>query len=395
MLKPVVGAEEELAARLELVRALAGAQPELLAAWLDDHVLRQEDLAWLSQQGLALFGLYRLQQADLLDRVPADVAGPWQVTYQQSTVATATVDWEIEHILLALTRAGLDFIWFKGAVLAYAVYPNPACRRRGDLDLWIQPEQLTLAIGVLQSLGYRLHGQDSQPTALVLLVGGEQQMVNSNSAVRLIELQWPAIRGEWARHTTAIDYSGIWQRRAPVAVASRSFHAMAPEDALIHLCVHHAIGHQFGAPWLRNLLDIHLLTATQSLDWGQIVDRARSWRLATVVWTMLSLSLALLDTPVPPASLAALAPAPWRRWTIKRLRLAEAMLTMQPGGFTHRRFLIQMALVDRVRDGMRLPWRGLFPEAAWLQARYGVAPGQRLWRLRLVHAWRLATSARA
>ena len=78
---------------------------------------------------------------------------------------------------MALTQADVEFIWMKGAALAYTVYPNPACRGRGDLDLWIQLEQLSLATAVLQGLGYRLSSKEDRPDALVLLVGGEQQMV--------------------------------------------------------------------------------------------------------------------------------------------------------------------------------------------------------------------------
>ena len=79
---------------------------------------------------------------------------------------------------------------------------------------------------------------------------------------------------------------------------------------------------------------------------------------------------------------------------IGRLRLDEALFAMRPGGYSHRRFLIQMALIDRTRDAAKLLWRGLFPESAWLQARYGMAPSASMWRLRLSHVWRLATSAR-
>lgn len=389
-----VGVDEQLAARRALLWALAAAQPDLLAAWLDDHALRPQDLVWLGQQGLSLFAFYRAQQGELLERLPAEMAAQWQEIYQRATVGIASMDWEIERILLALTRAGVDYLWMKGGALAYAVYPNPACRGRGDLDLWIQPEQAALAGSVLHDLGYRLQGKEERPAALIMLTGGEQQMVHSNSMVGLIELQWPAIRGEWVRHTTAVDHAAIWQRRAPIVVGEHRFAAMTPEDALIHLCLHQAINHQFSAPWLRNLLDIHLLLASQPLDWPQVTARAASWRLATVVWTTLSIAQRLLDSAAPAAAMQALAPPRWRRWLIDRLDLDGSLLAMRPGGYGYRRFLIQMALVDRMRDGVRLLWRGLVPETAWLQARYGVAPGQSLWRLRLGHVWRLATAAR-
>jgi hypothetical protein len=388
------GADEELAARRALVRALAAPRPEPLAAWLDGHGLCHEDLVWLGQQGLALFAFYRLQQAELLERLPSAVAARWEGIYQQVMVGIASMDWEIERVLLALTQVGVDFIWMKGGALAYAVYPNPACRGRGDLDLWIQPEQAALAASVLHDLGYRSQAKEDRPDALVLLTGGELQMVKRDALLGLIELQWPAMRGEWVRHTTAVDHAAIWRRRSPIVVADHSFASMTPEDTLIHLCLHQAISHQFSAPWLRNLLDIHLLVGSQPLDWTQVVARAASWRLATVVWTVLGLAQRLLDTAAPAAVVQALAPSRGRRWLIDRLHLDEGLLAMLPGGYGHRRFVIQMALVDRIRDGVRLLWRAFFPEAAWLQARYDQAPDQSLWRLRLRHVWRLATTAR-
>ena len=381
--------------RRELARALAAHQPAALAAWLDAHELSQQDVAWLRQQGLALFAFHRLQQADLLGKAPAGVAIPWQDAYQRAIVATASMDWEIDRVLLALERAGVDFVWLKGAALAYAVYANPACRLRGDLDLWIQPEQAPLAAAVLAGLGFRLAGKDDRPDALVLLVGGELQMAGAGSVLELVELQWPALRGEWVRHTTAIDHPAIWQRRARLAVGQHSYPVMAPEDTLLHRCLHQAINHQFSAPWLRNLLDVHLLAAAGTLNWSQLERTARQWRLATVVWTVLNQAQRLLGTAAPPAIMQALAPPAWQRWLIDRLRLEEALLTMQPGGYGYRRFLIQVALVDRARDAARLMLRGIFPEAGWLRARYGLAPDERLARWRVLHWWRLATTARA
>jgi hypothetical protein len=170
---------------------------------------------------------------------------------------------------------------------------------------------------------------------------------------------------------------------------------MAPEDTLLHLCLHQAINHQFSAPWLRNLLDVHLLVAAGTLDWTRVMSITCSWRMATVVWTVLSLAQRLLGTTPPPAAMQALAPPGWQRWLIGRLHLEEALLTMQPGGYGYRRFLIQIALVDRARDAVKLLARGVFPDAGWLRARYGLAPDERLARWRVLHCWRLATTARA
>lgn len=375
--------------------ALASSQPTKLAAWLDTHRLSRADSDWLHKQGLALFAFHRLQQADLLDEAPADIIAPWQEAYHRTVVAIATMDWEVEHALLALQRAEVDFILLKGVALAYTIYDNPACRLRGDLDLWIRPEQRRLALEVLAGQGFRLVSKDDRPDALVLLVGGEQQLVGDESALKLIELQWPVLRGEWVRHTTAVDHEAIWSRRADVTLWHHNFPTMTPEDTLLHLAVHQAINHQFDAPWLRNLLDIHLLAAAGTLDWPQATERARRWRLATVLWVVLRLAQRLLDTAVPPDVMEGLVPPLWRRWLIDRLRLEEAVLDMRPGGYGHRRFLVQLALVDRARDAGKLLAHGIFPDAGWMRARYGLSPEAGLARWRALHIWRLITSAHA
>ncbi len=381
-------------ARRELVRALAAKRPDALAAWLKTHRLQAADLTWLQQQGLASFGFYRLQEAELLDNLPADMVSQWQAIYYETSVTSATLDWETERILTALAQAGMKFIWLKGAALAYTVYPNPACRGRGDLDLWLPLDQWPQAITTLEGFGYRVYIKENRPPALVHLTGGEQKMIAS-AHLRLVELQWPAMRGEWIRRTTAIDHAGIWERATPIALHGiPPVHVMTPEDTLIHLSVHQAINHHFSSPWLRNLLDIHLLVAHYDLDWQALVTRAREWRLATVVWTVLSLAQRLLDTAVPAGCLERLAPSPLRRRLMEPLHLERALIEMWPGGYQRRRFLIQLLLGDRLRDMARLLWRGVYPEAAWLRARYGVETGRSLWRVRLAHVGQLATSAR-
>ncbi len=180
-----------------------------------------------------------------------------------------------------------------------------------------------------------------------------------------------------------------------MAMENGRYWTMAPEDTLIHLCVHQAINHQFGRPWLRNLLDVHLLAVTGRLDWSQMATSCLNWRLATVVWTVLELAQRLLGTPLPAEIQEALAPTGWRRRLIEGLHLDEALLTMKVGGHGHGRFVLQLALVDRPGDGVLLLLRGLAPEPAWLRARYGLMAGEPLWPWRIRHVWRLATSARA
>jgi len=385
----------DIARVVSFLQTLLAFQADALANWLTTIGLVDADTRWLAAQGLAPYAFFRLKELNLLGYLPDDVQRTLQIAYYGGAARNTVQRREATKIIIALADANVETVLLKGTPLSHTIYPAPLCRLKSDLDIWVQPDQLEAAISTLQGLGYQQHNKDSRPPTLVHLFGGEQQMVSSVLGTGPIELQWPAIRGEWVRHTVSVDHDGIWARRVLVDIDGQATYAMAPEDMLIHLCLHLAVNHQFGSPWLRWLLDIHLLLQEQSLDWGQVVARAQAWRLATVAWTVLDLAQGLLGTAVPNEALAALSPSPWRRWAIRQLELDRALVEMWPGGYQHRRFLILLLLVDRARDASRLLWRALFPETAWLRARYGAEPAGALWRARLMHPWQLLISTRS
>jgi len=377
------------------LHALGAPAPDAIRLWLAEDELDVSGVNWLQEQRLAAFTFHRLRADGVLSRLSADAQRGLQSAYYAAAAINTVQRRETEAILRVLESVGIETVLMKGTPLAYTVYAQPACRLKGDLDIWLQPAQLSAAIQALRPLGYAPRDKSNRPAAFISLTGGEQQLIGREPGTGLVELQWPALRGEWVRRATAVDHDAIWARRVAVPIEGRSTWAMAPEDLLIHLSLHLAINHGFGAPALRNLLDVHLVTVRLSPDWDTITERARAWRLATMLWTTLSLAVRLWGTPVPASVLAALQPVPIRRSAIASLHLAEAVLARRPLTYSYRRFAVQMLLIDRPRDAWRLVWRALFPEADWLQARYGAGTPAAVWRERLLHPLRLLTSARA
>jgi hypothetical protein len=374
--------------------ALTANEPGALVEWLAATPLDARWVRWVQAQGLAAYTFHRLQKTGGLGMLPEDGQAFLHADYYQGVGLNVLQRHEVEVVLAALESAGVESILLKGTPLAYTVYDDPLCRFKGDLDAWIQLDQLSEATAALEGAGYRVVRKEERPPELIRLIGGEQQMVSDVPGAGLIELQWPAFRGEWVRHTTQIDHKAIWERRTPVMIEGRMAQMMAPEDMLIHLCLHQAINHQFDKPWLRSLLDVHLVIQHEEPNWEEVAARARSWRVATVTWTVLSLARRLLGTATPDEIMSAFAPSPWRRWAIRRLRLDRALLEMSAGGYPHRRFVIQLLLIDRARDAVNLAWCGLFPGTDWLRARYGASSPVAVWRERLLHPWRLLISAR-
>lgn len=372
-------------ALLRCLPALLQDRAALVRATLARYRLSEADATWLWAQGLAPYLYFALQSHDLLSLLPPETQALLQASYQQGALLEALQHTGLQSILEVLAQRGIESILLKGGALAHTVYPNPRCRLKSDLDLWVQPKDLPSALEGLQQIGYVPIHHERRPLEFKLRYDGEQQLRRPGWS-GLIELQWPAIRGEWARRTTRIDHEGIWTRRKPLVLDGCMTTVMAPEDMLIHLCWHQAISHQFGAPWLRSLLDIHLLLGKESLSWPTVVERAQQWQLATTVWVMLGLTRQLLGTAIPDAVGKQLAPPYPQRRLIESLRFDRLMSGGYRTGYTYRRFLIQLSLIDRPYALLHLLVRTLFPEEAWLQARYG-EPDRPLWQLRL---WYLA-----
>ncbi len=368
--------------------------PGQIATWLSAHPLNLDQIQWLAAQNLAPFFAHHLKSLELHQYLPEPSADALRRNLLVRTAQAALQQVELGKILDGLAAANLtdQALLMKGSALAYTVYPLPACRPRGDIDIWMPPAHFAEAVAVLAKLGYAPRNKETRPPAFVALVGGEQQMVHPQPGTGLVEVQQPAIRGEWIRLTAAIDHAGVYGRRVWVDIAGRQARVMADEDLLLHLCVHMAINHQFSMPWLRGLLDIHLLVQ-RPLDWAAIVERAKAWRIATLTWTVLDLAAQLMGAPAPDSVLAQLAPTRLRQSLIGRLGLADRLMNLNKGGYSYRRFVIQTLMVDRPQDMVRLYGRALFPETEWLQARYGISAPADIWRKRLTHPVHVVTSA--
>jgi len=298
-------------------------------------------------------------------------------------------------ILRAFEAAGIPVVPLKGAWLARAVYSDAALRPMGDIDLWVPRARIDAARAVMEQLGYAARTRAARPQALQDALTGETQMWKADSPI--VELHWNVFPGEWIRHSARIDENAVWDRTVPaneeaVSAGGSGVRRLAPEDAVIHLCVHLAVNHQMSLMGLRTLVDLDSARRRWTVDWDLVARRAREWRVAGAVWIVLHALAELFGDPAGQLPLAELGPPRWRRRLLMRVApprsLAEG-LELRAG---RARFLLLLALVDRPADVIRLAWRTVFPDRTWLTLRYGT-PGASAWLvgcLRLRHVVGLA-----
>jgi hypothetical protein len=103
----------------------------------------------------------------------------------------------------------------------------------GDVDLWIQRNQLDDARKIMVSLGYSSRSCADRPQAFQDVLLGEPQMLKPGATT--VELHWSVFQGEWLHHTAPIDEQAIWQRTPPFQ--GDNLRQLSPEDATIHICV--------------------------------------------------------------------------------------------------------------------------------------------------------------
>lgn len=342
---------------------------------------------WLSGQGLAPFVWHQLKTCASTATIAPDLGQALRGAYYAGVADAALHATELHEVLGCLSAAGIRGVLFKGAALAHTVYPDPACRPMGDLDLWVSEEGMPGARATLAAVGYVEHAKRERPLELVQHTSGEVQLAGSRAGEGLVELHWGTFAGEWLRRTAAVDEEDIWRRTRPIRAVGCDAWTLSTEDAMLQLSVHLAVNHQMSYPGVRGLLDIALLARTESVDWAAVADRACEWRVRKPVWLVLRLTSELFGLDGAQAAIQALAPSRQRQAALSRFVDAQHVLEGRDMTGGPRRLAFQLLLVDRPLDAVNLIWRTLWPERSWIRARYGAEGPAVRWR-HLTHAVR-------
>lgn len=332
-----------------------------------------------------LLPLLRHRFHELGVAVPTEVRTALQTAYYRYLLESDRLRADLGELVGALHEQGVETLVLKGGALGTALYPRPALRPMGDLDLLIRREAIGPARAVLERLGYRPStALPAEAGDFPWFQGGEVEYVRADEKGRAttIDLHWHVVTVAWYRYASALDIDALWERSRPLDLGRVAARQLSPEDTLIHLCLHLAIQHGYEC-LLLHYADIDWLAGSGALDWPCVVHRASCFRARAPVYWGLALARRRLGTEVPADALRALRPSAHRRRPVERL-LARQERT--PGGdkSVARNRLLRLALIDSPAGAARMVYRTLFPSREWLAARYGDDG-----RYRLLHPWRV------
>jgi hypothetical protein len=183
----------------------------------------------------------------------------------------------------------------KGAALYLDVYNEPDERPMADIDVLIRPADVERAMPLLESLGLHRGQPAFREDFFPKYYYEVEYRVGLLSAFE-IDVHVRPFRV--MRYSRTMPDEAFWDRATPVQFGEATVLVPSAEDMLIHLAVHSAIHGNLDPRWLT---DIEKFCSDRDLDWEQLLDRVRRWRLSVAVSSAFD-AVAEHAGPVCPAS---------------------------------------------------------------------------------------------
>jgi len=284
-------------------------------------------LAAAEKQGIAPLLAQRIGRGR--DDVPDGVADRLDADYWVSHFRNRTLLHQLRRVTEAASEAGIPVMPLKGAALATRYYAVPALRPMSDLDLLVQPADLSRMAPVLQGLGYSAMTLPPSPIDEEGAAFGEYAYVAAiDDMPVLIEYRAepldPAIGTLHAADQTMAarlhaHSARTWERAAWATSDGVPCVQIAAEDLLLHVAAHLTTRH--AGMRLLWLYDLRLIAARDrgTLDWGYIAAEARALNLEQPVRAALAAADRWLAAPIPAGQLRALDSAGGTRRSIQRV----------------------------------------------------------------------------
>lgn len=246
----------------------------------------------------------RIREQEVEGLLPPGVADALRGAYRSNTLRNLRLYAELRRLLSVLEGEGILLIPLKGIFLAESVYGDMGLREMSDVDLLARPADIARIVEILEGMGY----------VSLLPVPADISLQAQHHIPRMVREGWGAfeIHGRLTRPDEPfnIDPQELWRRAVPARVAGCSVLALAPEDLLLHLCLHTSHHHLF-AFGLRPSCDIARVIdySGPDLDWDHVVERAMRWGWQRGVYLALLLAKELVGAVVPETVLALLRPS--------------------------------------------------------------------------------------
>jgi len=248
--------------------------------------------------------------------VPENVICRLKQAYYKTLLCNICFLGETEEILKDLTTHKIRCVVLKGVHLAERLYNDSGLRNSGDIDLLVEESSIDKAKDVLLRQGY---------------IEVVEKEINETCSKHHYHLRKNTSKGpivvELHFHLTRysnkyINLSEIWSRATTKAVGKAVRSDLAASDLIFYLCVHSA---DHGFHTLRTVLDVDqvLKMEGKSVDWKQLVENVKRYRISTRVYVSLYYAISLIKVSVPGWVLSELKPPAYLQKRLAGLKQNE------------------------------------------------------------------------
>jgi hypothetical protein len=202
---------------------------------------------------------------------------------------------ELKNVLCFFENLGIEVIVLKGAMLAETVWKNVALRQMGDIDLLVQEHDIEKVDRVLPELGYvSYEGYKSK----------DWYRTNHHHLAPYHNLHKGVVI-EIHNHIVipnklfSIDIREVWKRAKAIRIEGIDTKILAPEDMIIHLCLHISYSDLFIGR-IKNLIDLSQTIRYYggSIHWDWIIRDAKEKKIAKFIFYPLYLATDILNVEI-------------------------------------------------------------------------------------------------
>ncbi len=216
--------------------------------------------------------------------------------YQSTAAFNLLALHELTKILDALSPLKIPVVLLKGISLLHSVYDNYALRPMFDLDLLVLFIHLEQIVASLTAVGY--HQLSPEPFHNYQgLFWNELLLVDSGPSKMQAELHWHLVDNP--HYARKLKTEKLISRCGIKHEAGNDLLLLAPDDQILHLCIHNAYHHRNRLQ--RSLVDIAFVADhfSDEIDWDRLVNSGIANDMSLAVATNLTLAANEWFAPIP------------------------------------------------------------------------------------------------
>jgi hypothetical protein len=300
-----------------------------------------------------------------------------QAAYRRARLRMALNEQAAAQLFAQLEQAEVEYIVLKGPALAQLIYPAPAMRLYGDLDILVRERDWGRTHTALTTLGYRQEEDwPAPPPKLVPQWCYYETKYWHERTQFLVEVHYDDLLNAGLASRSA---EAFWRRATWIALPGLgTLRALALDDQVLTLCAH---AHFHGYTRLSWLSDLALLVRDHGarIDWQRLIETARAEEAQVGVYYSLLVLRELLGVAAPSSVFDALRPDAFRRWVHEQYLPMGQVLGLQPMwrpdlSFYHtplyKRMLPDLLVMGRRAEKLCYLARLLLPPPDWLRHYY-------------------------